>query len=305
MISLRGLTDHTVKSYSTYIRSYLDYLQAVLHKQPTTIFTGKTGALTSKKLSTGLVTPSNIWDAIPTGLRSPTTGSFPLRKQKSPSLHVAGNPGIQNGRSLSAIESLPAASWCMCSLPVSRRSAIMDSSITGWSPETWIWSSGSKAASGSASATQVSPRQNCSKPYGTLTWQSARNAAVQSCASWGGAMLLSHKPGFFSYRFFKASLWKACEACPEILLTLEIHPIFQLFIENVNFFGSPERYNPHKFSGWSSANWYNWKESHSEQFSFIQNCSFFSLWIWYFPEELYQKKPANADFFDSLGAVGK
>ena len=34
MISLRGLTTHTVKSYSTYIRSYLDYLQAVLHKQP-------------------------------------------------------------------------------------------------------------------------------------------------------------------------------------------------------------------------------------------------------------------------------
>ena len=34
MISLRGLTSHTVKSYSTYIRSYLDYLQAVLHKQP-------------------------------------------------------------------------------------------------------------------------------------------------------------------------------------------------------------------------------------------------------------------------------
>ena len=34
MISLRGLTDHTVKSYSTYIRSYLDYLQAFLHKQP-------------------------------------------------------------------------------------------------------------------------------------------------------------------------------------------------------------------------------------------------------------------------------
>ena len=34
MISLRGLTDHTVKSYSTYIRSYLDYLQTILHKQP-------------------------------------------------------------------------------------------------------------------------------------------------------------------------------------------------------------------------------------------------------------------------------
>ena len=27
MISLRGLTDHTKKSYSTYIRSYLHYLQ--------------------------------------------------------------------------------------------------------------------------------------------------------------------------------------------------------------------------------------------------------------------------------------
>lgn len=34
MISLRGLTDHTVTSYSTYIRSYLDYLHTLLHKQP-------------------------------------------------------------------------------------------------------------------------------------------------------------------------------------------------------------------------------------------------------------------------------
>lgn len=34
MISLRGLTDHTMKSYSTYIRSYLDYLSNILHKQP-------------------------------------------------------------------------------------------------------------------------------------------------------------------------------------------------------------------------------------------------------------------------------
>ena len=34
MITLRGLTDHTVKSYSTYIRAYLDYLENVLHKNP-------------------------------------------------------------------------------------------------------------------------------------------------------------------------------------------------------------------------------------------------------------------------------
>lgn len=34
MISLRGLTDHTVKSYSTYIRVYLDYLSNILHKMP-------------------------------------------------------------------------------------------------------------------------------------------------------------------------------------------------------------------------------------------------------------------------------
>ena len=34
MISLRGLTDHTLKSYCTYIRSYLNYLSDVLHKQP-------------------------------------------------------------------------------------------------------------------------------------------------------------------------------------------------------------------------------------------------------------------------------
>lgn len=34
MISLRGLTDHTVKSYSTYIRSYLAYLSNILQKSP-------------------------------------------------------------------------------------------------------------------------------------------------------------------------------------------------------------------------------------------------------------------------------
>lgn len=34
MISLRGLTDHTVKSYSTYIKTYLFYLSEILHKSP-------------------------------------------------------------------------------------------------------------------------------------------------------------------------------------------------------------------------------------------------------------------------------
>lgn len=34
MISLRGLTDHTLKSYCTYIRTYLDYLQNIIHKSP-------------------------------------------------------------------------------------------------------------------------------------------------------------------------------------------------------------------------------------------------------------------------------
>ena len=34
MISLRGLTDHTVKSYSTYISAYLNYLSEILEKTP-------------------------------------------------------------------------------------------------------------------------------------------------------------------------------------------------------------------------------------------------------------------------------
>ena len=34
MISLRGLTDHTIRSYSTYIKAYLGYLDSVLHKSP-------------------------------------------------------------------------------------------------------------------------------------------------------------------------------------------------------------------------------------------------------------------------------
>jgi len=34
MISLRGLTEHTVTSYSTYIHAYLDYLDKIIHKRP-------------------------------------------------------------------------------------------------------------------------------------------------------------------------------------------------------------------------------------------------------------------------------
>ena len=34
MISLRGLTDHTLKNYCTYIRAYLNYLADILHKLP-------------------------------------------------------------------------------------------------------------------------------------------------------------------------------------------------------------------------------------------------------------------------------
>lgn len=34
MISLRGLTDRTIKSYSTYVKAYLDYLHNIIHKKP-------------------------------------------------------------------------------------------------------------------------------------------------------------------------------------------------------------------------------------------------------------------------------
>ena len=34
MISLRGLTDHTVKSYSTYLKKYLFYLDEILQVSP-------------------------------------------------------------------------------------------------------------------------------------------------------------------------------------------------------------------------------------------------------------------------------
>lgn len=34
IISLRGLTDHTMKSYQTYISAYLDYVSNTLHKSP-------------------------------------------------------------------------------------------------------------------------------------------------------------------------------------------------------------------------------------------------------------------------------
>ena len=38
MISLCGLTDYTIVSYSTYIRIYLDYLSYTLHKMPEDVF---------------------------------------------------------------------------------------------------------------------------------------------------------------------------------------------------------------------------------------------------------------------------
>lgn len=37
MISLRGLTEHTIKSYSTYISAYLDYICDRLHKYPSQV----------------------------------------------------------------------------------------------------------------------------------------------------------------------------------------------------------------------------------------------------------------------------
>lgn len=37
MISLRGLTDHTVRSYCTYISAYLDYISDTLHKYPSQV----------------------------------------------------------------------------------------------------------------------------------------------------------------------------------------------------------------------------------------------------------------------------
>ena len=37
MISLRGLSDHTMKSYCTYLRTYIEYLDSVLHKYPSQV----------------------------------------------------------------------------------------------------------------------------------------------------------------------------------------------------------------------------------------------------------------------------
>ena len=37
MISLRGLTNHTMKSYQTYISAYLDHIENTLHKTPSQV----------------------------------------------------------------------------------------------------------------------------------------------------------------------------------------------------------------------------------------------------------------------------
>ena len=51
-----------------------------------------------------------------------------------------------------------------------------------------------------------------------------------------------------------------------------ISSIFRTFFL---FKASVKRYYPHIRIGYTSANWYNWKESHSEQFIFCIDCSFY------------------------------
>lgn len=65
---------------------------------PKAAFMEKTGFLTSKRLSTAWVTPSNIQDDILTGLRPLITGPFPTREQRLSSLREQVNLVIRNNR---------------------------------------------------------------------------------------------------------------------------------------------------------------------------------------------------------------
>lgn len=56
------------------------------------------------------------------------------------------------------------------------------------------------------------------------------------------------KQRFHSYCFFKASLWKVCEACPELFIRLNFPMISHCFIQNPAFESSEEKYYPHNFS---------------------------------------------------------
>lgn len=51
-ISLRGLTDHTVKSYSTYIKAYLDYLSSVPSEEQVWPFISSMSDLKQKTMVT-------------------------------------------------------------------------------------------------------------------------------------------------------------------------------------------------------------------------------------------------------------
>ena len=82
MISLRGLTDHTILSYSTYIKAYLAYLSDILHKSPEKMFPGMSYAVLSVIFS------------IPEGfLTVPSTPAF-HSCAFSPSMSCI-NPGIR------------------------------------------------------------------------------------------------------------------------------------------------------------------------------------------------------------------
>ena len=51
MISLRGLTDHTIKSYSAYMKVYLTCLSDILHRSPEDVSNSRIMDVTDKKVT--------------------------------------------------------------------------------------------------------------------------------------------------------------------------------------------------------------------------------------------------------------
>ena len=108
MISLRGLTNHTINSYSAYMKVYLTCLSDILHR--------------SRKMF-------------------PTVGSWMSLIKKWLFPYAAGNLVNHAGSLHWTILNSSADIWCMYFRLVFRRSVTMDSWITGAKVKTWNWSS--------------------------------------------------------------------------------------------------------------------------------------------------------------------
>ena len=206
----------------------------------------KTGALTSRKPSTDLATPSNTLADTHIRLPFPTAGFCPSHRQNPPFQQEVKSREIQNVRLPSAIRNSSVVSWCMYFPLDFKKSAIMDSLTTAWNQRIWGSSLRFRDTRISNGVTRIYPLPSCWKRSGTLTPASALHVGTPPWNSLEGVMSLPVDfPVTYIWLLFKDLPMEVREACPKIIFGAANSRIFICLPEKLPFWGFWKRYNPH------------------------------------------------------------